>query len=162
MIAAIIAAVAVRFFGWIFGQHSTSQSCSSIPSPCCTCLLLVTVVQLLPVVWCSRRTGLPAFVTSFLNAVAFFPCCRSCSLHPNFIEMQLVPFGLPLSRTVSLSNEGTTPARFYFVALRCTHTHMSALLSPPFAAAASCLAGYSGAAAAGAMVVAPCRRSTSF
>jgi hypothetical protein len=30
--------------------------------------------------------------------------------------MQLVPFGLPLSHTVSLSNEGGTPARFYFVA----------------------------------------------
>jgi hypothetical protein len=30
--------------------------------------------------------------------------------------MQLVLFGLPLSQTVSLSNEGTTPARFYFVA----------------------------------------------
>jgi hypothetical protein len=43
-----------------------------------------------------------------------FLCC-SCSLHPNFIELQLLPFGMPLSHTVSLVNEGTVPARFYFV-----------------------------------------------
>ncbi|WIA30979.1 hypothetical protein OEZ86_001026 [Tetradesmus obliquus] len=39
-----------------------------------------------------------------------------CLLHPNFIELQLLPFGVAASHTVSLSNEGATPARFYFVA----------------------------------------------
>jgi hypothetical protein len=33
--------------------------------------------------------------TSF-RAALIPPCCR-CLLHPNFIEMQLVPFGMPLS-----------------------------------------------------------------
>lgn len=50
--------------------------------------------------------------------MSFCPCCCccSCSLHPNFIELQLLPFGVAASHTVSLSNEGAAPARFYFVA----------------------------------------------
>jgi hypothetical protein len=44
---------------------------------------------------------------------------------------KLVPFGLPPSHTISLSNEGTTPARFYFVAVRCTDTHILLFYSLP-------------------------------
>lgn len=42
-------------------------------------------------------------------------CCR-CTLEPKFIELGLVPFGMPRAFSVRLENVGTTPARFYFVA----------------------------------------------
>lgn len=46
------------------------------------------------------------------------PACFSirCTLEPKFIELGLVPFGLPKSFAVRLENVGSTPARFYFVA----------------------------------------------
>lgn len=43
-------------------------------------------------------------------------CCHSCTLEPKFIELGLVPFGMPKAFSVRLENVGTTPARFYFVA----------------------------------------------
>lgn len=39
-----------------------------------------------------------------------------CTLEPKFIELGLVPFGLPKAFAVRLENVGATPARFYFVA----------------------------------------------
>jgi hypothetical protein len=42
--------------------------------------------------------------------------CRRCTLEPKFVELGLVPFGIPRAFSVRLENVGTTRARFYFVA----------------------------------------------
>jgi hypothetical protein len=61
-----------------------------------------------------QPTPTPAFTLTVLFQQKL--SALRCTLEPKFIELGLVPFGLPKAFAVRLENVGATPACFYFVA----------------------------------------------